>query len=659
VGFTRRYSAFPPISVITQIEGVVTVDQPPPSSVQGVGTGVAALVGEFADNTYATSFDPLTGKFATKAQPVEVFSSQDLIDKVGGFDETIGEFGKSGGNGFVSVRNKRFSRLILVPINLVSQYGLRLWRELPTNQGATAAVPIVPVSGAVIPAGTEFKSGNNRVRLGAKASFAGGQQSQSGVDGDVVAAGAPAAFQTFTSASAKFTRAVVGDVVVLGVIGAAAGQGANAGTYRIKTITSDTSIAVEKLDGTNFDWTTTATSLAWRLHAGAQADTALGTIAAAGDPKFTIPARPLDATIAASTQLSPTVAAAAGTATAWLPTSGLVAAATNNAAGIVYTAGVQAPNAASAAALDALYTSALNSLLADKKPAKEVNLVWTSRKSSTIRTSLLAMLGLKSEYGLGTRGFISPALDQVSLNTVCGDADPGVGAHRNERLVYNWPGFQSFVPEAVGFNIGTADGGVTADGILDDTADGWAVVLSSNLPPENNPGQLADPVPALMAPVLGFQRGALPDLGIQEYIRLKASGIMAGRNDEDAGFIFQSGVTTSLLSGQTTINRRAMADFLEDSGAKAISRFSKLPITDQWKGDILAMLDSFLSDLLSTNNPAAQRITEFSLDDKSGNTSSLEAQGIFVVIGRVRTLATGDYIVFQVQAGPGVNIATA
>jgi hypothetical protein len=63
--------------------------------------------------------------------------------------------------------------------------------------------------------------------------------------------------------------------------------------------------------------------------------------------------------------------------------------------------------------------------------------------------------------------------------------------------------------------------------------------------------------------------------------------------------------------------------------------------------------------LESANNPPAQRILGYLLDDESGNTPDLEAKGIWVLIGKVRTLATADFIVLQIEAGEGVKVTAA
>lgn len=153
-GFIRRFGYYPGKETITQIEGAVIIDLPPPGSISGVQTGCVAIVGEFTDATYAVTC-AANGDISADPTPTEVFSGQDLQNKVGGFDETIGEFGGDFGNAFCSLRNKRFPRLICVPVDNVTptsttNKGVRLWRELPTNKSATNAQPIVPVSGGVV-----------------------------------------------------------------------------------------------------------------------------------------------------------------------------------------------------------------------------------------------------------------------------------------------------------------------------------------------------------------------------------------------------------------------------------------------------------------------------------------------------------------------------
>lgn len=655
-GFIRRFNYNPGADVIQQIEGVNIIDLPPPGSIEGVGTGTVCIVGEFADMTYATLVDA-NGNVTTNTVPTEVFSSQDLINKFGGFDETMGQYGGADGSGFVALRNKKFARLVVAAVNLCSAKAVRVWRELPTNKSATDPTPILPVSGGTVTAGREFKSSSNRMRLGAKVSFAGLEAYVTGTDG-VTTAAAPNSTNTFNSPGANFITSGVkeGDALVVGVIGGAGALGANANTYRVTIVTDANNLVVELLRGADtgntFAWTT-GSAQPWRIHDGS-------TVASAGYDHqsveagaYQVPARPLDATIAASTVVLPTIAPPTGTANVWDPLTGL-AASTFSGGALTYTSTIQAPNAPNDSTIDVLYSTALDSLLQDAEPASDINIVFSARHSSTIRNKLRTHVDDASSRGLGRMAINSPQISQRTLSNVLGNSDPGVGANRDERLQYSWPGCTTLIPEAVGSKLATGDSKTTLDGVLDQTFDSWMACILSNLAPERNPGQIAEPVPTLLAPILGFQRG-MPALGMPEYIALRRQGVAALRKNS-LGFFVQSGITTSQVSGQKNVNRRRMADYIEDSVAKAILPFDKLPLSTQVRDGAVGEIVAFLNQLQSPTNPASQRIEAYSVDDKSGNTPELLAAGVFVINISVRMLATADFITLQFNIGPGVTI---
>lgn len=661
MSFTRRYTNFPGTEVIKEIEGIVIIDEPSPPSTAGVGSGTCALLAEFADVTNGVAIDS-NGVVTTFPNPVEIFSGTDMISKVGGWDETIGQFGGDGGNGFVEVRNKTYARLIVVPINIASSQGGRVWRLLPTCKSATDPTPVVPIVGASVPAGYEFRSGTNRVRTAQLIQFSSRDALLTGVDGATTALGSTAATQPFVSAGGGFTTVVrpdgsagvlPGDIIVLGVIGGAAGLGANANTYRVVSVTNDTTLVLQKMDGTVFDWTTT-TNQPWRFHTSDCADSGAGA-ALATQTGYRVPMRPLDATIAINTLLTPTVVPTALTANTADPLSGLMARSAG-VTGIVYTAAVQAPNAASSSGLEALYVSALASLLQDDTPENEVNIVWSARYSAVIDQSITAHIEQVKTVGMGRIGIVSPSINTLSLTTILGNAAQGAGYSRSREGQFSWPGFQTFVPEAVGFNIKGADGNTYTNGILDTPASGWLVAVESQLPPERNPGQASDPVKTVMANTLGMQRG-ISGLGINEYKQLKAKGVIAGRNDKKSGRIFQSGVTRSIVSGETLINVRRFSFFVQDSLTDVLSVFTKELLTERIKDQILGVHVDFFEDLLSSNNPSNARIAAYVLDPVSGNSPELEDNGIFVVKHSVEMLSTADNIVLQSEVGYGfINV---
>jgi hypothetical protein len=515
-----------------------------------------------------------------------------------------------------------------------------------------------------VAAGREFKSGVNRVRLGTRVDFTAIGAFAQAADGAVTSA-APAVTRPFSSASATFTSVArpdgtigvkEGDLLVLGQIGGAGGLGANADTFRVASVDSATTLTVEKMDGSSFDWTT-AVALPYRVHVATDGDSGGVGFSAADAGGYRVPARPLDATVAASTLLTPTVVPPANSQTSWDPLSELAARVTTDAAGLVYTAAVQAPNAVAASALEALYATAIDALLTDESPGRDVNIVWAARTDSVIRTKLKSHVLDASSRGVGRIAVIAPEVNTLSLDTVLGSASPGVGAVRDERVIYDWPGAQHFVQETVGFSLKTALATFSTDGLLDDRSDGWLASVMSVLPPENNPGQAGPPVSEVMAPVLGFQRG-VSGLGLAEYTSLRQKGVAGLRMDRTAGPIFQSGITTSLTSGQKNIARRRMADFIEDSLADRYNQFSKKLMTNSLKDAVVGETVAFLLTLLSEDNPAAQRIAAFQVDSKSGNTPTTLAAGIFVVISRVQTLASADFIVAQAEIGENVRITT-
>lgn len=655
MGFVRRFSSMPSADVLSEIEGVVTVDETPTGQISGVSQGVACLVGEFADVTLGVQISAV-GVVSTLAQPTELFGAQDQLNRLGGWDETIGEFGGDHGNGYVELISKAFSRLVVVVVNNASSQGARLWRKLPTCTSATDPSPVVPISGAAVPAGREFKSGANRVRTSKRVQFSSLPEYKSATDGAVTAAGGPAVTQAFGSAAGGFTTVTrpdgvtgveVGDILVIGVIGGAAGLGANADTYRVQTVTDDTHLQVEKLDGASFNWTT-STALPWRLHTADTADSG-GQFAVAAAGGFLIPCRPLDSTIAAATSLAPTIVPPALTATYGDPLSGLTLR-TDPTTGLVYTAAVQAPNAASNATLTALYSVAIDSLLEDDLPEREVNIVWAARMSADgiLRTKLENHVLVQKLSGVGRIALSAPPLDTVTFSTVAGDAAPGVGAVRAEEQIYNWPGLQVFVTAAVGTNVKGADGLLYKTGVLDVPSTSWDAAILSQLAPERDPGQSSDPVKTIMSPVLGIQRG-VSGLGIDEYKRLKAVGIMAPRKDRSLGMIFQSGVTTSLTPGQKDINRRRYSFYLEDSVAVFLDPFSKEPMSEGLKDRIVGALHDFLGSQVD-----GQRALLYAVDPRGGNTAELNKAGIYVVRWAVEMIPIAKSIVQVVDVGLGV-----
>lgn len=638
MGFVRRFDSIPNIDVLSEIEGPVIIDSTIAGTPRGAETGVACLVGEFADMTYACAVSS-SGVVTTSPQPVEV-TSADFEGKVGGFDETIGHFGGDMGNGYVDVKSTTWSRLVLVPVNLACSQGVRLYRELPTNKSATDPSPAVGVAGVTVPAGTEFRTGAGaRVRLAQAVTFAGDSEYTRGVDGAVTSGGA-ALFQTLNAAGGNFLAIVrddglvgvqIGDVLSLGVVGAAGAQGANAATYRVRAVSSATALVVEKLDAASFDWTT-GTALAWRLYTGAVADTG-GTNHVGTQAGYRVLARTLDSTVAVDTTLSPTVVAdpATPTATTWAPLTGLKMRSAPT-TGLVHTAAIQGPNAVNAGGLDTLYQTAIEAVHQDQDPTADVSIIWTARESTAIRSALKAFTAKRKAQARGVVAHYAPSLSVTSKDTILTDAYPGAGAVRAREGILNWPGVRVYVRSAVGKRILCADGSYTTDGVLDVRSAAWCASIESSLPPERNPGEESTRVQEILAPWIGLQRG-VSGLDVEWYKRAKAKGITAPRIARGLGGqprrCFQSGVTTSLTDGETTINERRFSFWAQDTVAQIVDPYTKSQLTPKLEAELIARLVAFADQLVIDQRIAGRRIVA---GRNAGNTEALRQRGIFMFL---------------------------
>jgi hypothetical protein len=337
------------------------------------------------------------------------------------------------------------------------------------------------------------------------------------------------------------------------------------------------------------------------------------------------------------------------TGATWDPLSGLNGR-INPTTGIAFDPAIQGINAASSASMDALYTSALASTISQSYPVSEINGVFAARTSATIRQQLKANVLAASQNGLGRWAVIVPELSVQTTSAVVADADPGVGANRDERVIYTWPGVITYVPEATNFKIKGADNIIRTDGKIDVDFAGYYASVLSLLAPERNPGQAAEPIPSALSSVFGIQRG-VPSLQLGDYITLKARGVSALRMDRTVGPIIQSGVTTSLLNGRNDIKRRRMADYIQDSLVQLLMPMSKLPLTTSNKDSMSNECIAFLSELKSVTIPENQRINDYVVDDKNGNTPEAIAQGIYTIIVKVQLTPTADFIVLQTAIG--------
>jgi hypothetical protein len=309
------------------------------------------------------------------------------------------------------------------------------------------------------------------------------------------------------------------------------------------------------------------------------------------------------------------------------------------------------------AQLDAAYGEAIDRTRNPNSVVRQDNIIVSARQSNAIRYKLRSNALDASAKGLyGRMAIIRPPLGTTTRAQARSDsAQPGVGAYRDQRVVYAYPGGYVNVPAIS--KLGLSGGaGFTADGNIDVGSDTWLAAIMSQLPPEENPGQLTN----FAANLLGIEQGNpdVQDMTIDDYTAFKLAGIAALRMDNGVA-IFQSGKTSvnpSTYPGLQNINRRRMADFIQDSLAEGLKGFTKKLNNRTRRGLVIGTIDGFIQSLRSPNDAERQRIDDWKTDYKSGNTPDTIAAGLFRVIIKVRTLPSMDVIVIDTEIGEGVLI---
>jgi hypothetical protein len=307
--------------------------------------------------------------------------------------------------------------------------------------------------------------------------------------------------------------------------------------------------------------------------------------------------------------------------------------------------------------IDAAYVNALAATTSNNTVAGQVNISFSARQSNTVRSALKNNALTASANGCyGRIACIRPPLGTTEANAFNNGAAPGVGATRDQRVIYCWPQRSTFVP-IIG-QLGTAGGaGFTATGNVDAGADGLMASMLSQLPPEENPGQET----SFTGGTIGLESSPnAQGLQIGDYIAGKAAGVAMLRVDSNGIVIFQSGITSVnplVYPSLVRISRRRMADFIQDSIALIASSYGKKLNTAARRNALTGEIRSFLDQLLSLNNPGSQRIAGYVVDPVSGNTPTTLGMGMFVIIVAVQTLSSLDSIVIQTTIGDQVDVS--
>lgn len=224
-----------------------------------------------------------------------------------------------------------------------------------------------------------------------------------------------------------------------------------------------------------------------------------------------------------------------------------------------------------------------------------------------------------------------------------------VSSYRSDRVIYPYPAVDIFVPEAAG-----GIGALVRVGV-----NSFAAAVCSALPPGTDPASV-DSEEFLV----GIRATADKTLAHADYIALKEAGIMSLVVGERGLYRFRTGCTASLDSALTQIARRTMADFLQESIARALVDYQNKPLNAINKLLIKSAAEGFLRrqqalGLLPTEEDLVfgeTSLEPFTVDIISGNSPQSEALGQFVVILKVRIFPSMRFIVLRTEIGENVEI---
>lgn len=730
-GFTRRFLSDPGLATLTAIEGVVIIDNTPPSQATGVGSGFAVGVAEFEDGAFGV--------------PLELENGGDFLRTFGGFGFTYGGVASNNpcarsrkadgalnpeywnGNGFLALVNKAFGRLACVrvdtsvgsvsftPIAFVTGNGNFEWDLEPTQTLILdiGAGPVTSTFNAT--AATKASSAGTY-----PTTFAGGEHIQFTIDaGTSQQLGPIDVF--FTSADQTQAQVVarlnsfagyaafsVGGGNVTNFNGRVRGTSGNVqinaqdaavgtkvgfattianGTGNVANIDKVTFAEVKAIveaavAGTLVERDSNNNLRVSALGAAPSIQATVASTAAFGFPLGTVftAAAPADGVIPAGTRVRNaggvewvtmlTVTVPAGSAGPFAVKvrhgldDGTGVAALSGAVNVVpfavpgYAFSVVNPLPLTAALtegqLDAAYDTAFNATLNPNAITKQANIIFSARQSNFCRQrgKFNAITASASQFG---RVFpTSPPLGTKRSDAKSTTTQPGVGAYRDQRLFYCYPGVNTTVPQIAAR--GTAGGaGFTASGAIDQHSDSWLASVMSQLPPEENPGQQT-----VFMSLVNSVEANNPDvqnLDVNDYIAFRAAGIVAPIVDDGVAE-FQSAVTSvnpQTDQGLIDIDRRRVADFVEDTLGQLSKKYSKKKMTRKRQSDLYGEVNGFLNSLVGNVNQGNQRIDSYLLDAKSRNTKDTLALGLFILVVKVRTLPDMDFIVYEVTVGANVD----
>jgi len=296
------------------------------------------------------------------------------------------------------------------------------------------------------------------------------------------------------------------------------------------------------------------------------------------------------------------------------------------------------------------YATAIDKTMPTKAPMEDITHIWSARNTSTIRAALWTNAKNASGQARGRSAHVAAdpatAATSAAATTAKTNAKALAGAEfpgeDGDRVTVNFPHVKVFSAD-LNQNILMAP-------------DGFKAMMSNQLPEEYQTSVQSGLMQTIQGVEDAFEANPLVKA---DYISFKANSLSAIRRDRSQGWQFQSAVTAvdpDAYPTRVKDNRRRFADLVQDTLVQLAGPYQKFPGTTERLDALVGAIETFCTTLLSPNNPSLQRIEGFRVDPKSANTPALTGIGIYIIIVKVRMLGDLDYMVFQTQIGPTVDL---
>ncbi len=314
-----------------------------------------------------------------------------------------------------------------------------------------------------------------------------------------------------------------------------------------------------------------------------------------------------------------------------------------------------------AAKMVTLYEAAIDKTQPTEAPQEDITEIFSARNynmgAGSIATTIRAPLWANAvdSSNAGARGRIAIVSGVPSASASSSDAAEAITAvlalqlefagTNGDRVSINFPYVKIYSSE-LAQNILVSPGGFKAS--------------MFNTIPQEYQSSVGPSYNSVLQSIQGYEDAFVANPLVRgNYVTFKASGVSALRKDRSQGWQFQSAVlATNATSYSTRVfdNRRRFADFVQETLADISGKYNKLPATTERVDALVGEMEVFLSGLKAEDNPAFQRIEDYSIDPTSQNTPTLTALGIRTIEVCVRMLGDLNYIVLLTQVGPTVEV---